>query len=355
MENYIFHTIIIGFILVNSKSAKKILVINTKYLGDLIVCTPALRALRKSFPGSFISILVRQEYKDVLTGNVNIDEIIPFDFSIKKMHGFERLKLEYDFVRYIRQKKFDIAVSLQSGDRYAEWLFLAGAKIRIAPKKQNLNFLLTKKVEVYEDTISYLDYYLKIIEASGAAADGKQTEFYLDNNFKDWSESFRNEHDIGNDELLVGIHAGASEPTKIWPIENFRELVDKLIADYRLKIILFVGPAEKNIVGYFLNLRNMKVITADTSGNIQQLAWLIHLCKLFIANDSGARHVAAALNIPSITLFPEDKLSCWKFYEEKENQHFIIGKRNSLDQNKMFLDGIKVETVYNKAKEILPD
>ncbi len=344
---------IIGLILINSKTAKKILVINTKYLGDLIVCTPALRALKKSFPDSFVSILVRKEYKDVLTGNPNVDEIIPFDFSVKKIHGLRRLKLEWKFVRYLRLQKFDAVVSLQSGDRYAQWSFFSGAKIRVAPKKQSMSLLLTKKVEVYEDTISYLDYYLKIAEAFGASADGKQTEFYPDRNIKSWFESFIGKHNIDHDDRLIGIHAGASEPTKIWPLDKFEKLIERLLTDHELKIVLFIGPAEKKIAERFSEMRNNRIIIADTSGSIQHLAWLINSCKLFIANDSGARHIAAALNVPSITLFPEDKISCWKFYEEIGSQHFIVGKRNMRDPNNMFLDSIEVDTVYEKAKEIL--
>lgn len=337
----------------NNKTVKKILVINTKYLGDLIVCTPALRALKKSFSNSSISILVRQEYKEVLTGNPNVDEIIPFDFSIKKIYGLERLKLEWQFVRYLRRQKFDAVISLQSGDRYAQWSFLTGAKIRVAPKKQNMSFLLTEKVEVYEDTISYLDYYLKIAEAFGAVADGQQTEFHLDENFRNRSETFNSEHNFSNDNRIVGIHAGASEPTKIWPLENFENLIEKLLTDHKTEIVLFVGPAEKKIAERFSQIQNSRIIIADTSGSIQQLAWLINLCRLFIANDSGARHIAAALNVPSITLFPDDKISCWKFYEELRNQHFIIGKRNMSNPANMFLDSIDVDTVYEKVKEII--
>ena len=258
MKNSIFHLLIIGFTLLNNKNIKKILVINTKYLGDLIVCTPAIRALKKSFPDSSVSILVRQEYKNVLTGNPNVDEIIPFDFSIKKIYGLERLKLEWKLVRYLRQQKFDAVISLQSGDRYAQWSFLTGAKIRVAPKKQNMSFLLTEKVEVYEDTISYLDYYLKIAESFGASADGKQTEFHLDNNFKTWFESFIGKHNVNRDDQLIGIHAGASEPTKIWPLEKFENLIEKLLADHKVKIVLFVGPAEKRLPNDFHKVRTVE-------------------------------------------------------------------------------------------------
>jgi ADP-heptose:LPS heptosyltransferase len=325
--------------------------INTKYLGDLIVCTPALRAVRKSFPGSRISLLVRKEYKTVLSGNQNIDEIIPFDFSVKKLKGMERLKAEWNFVRLLRGKKFDAVISLQSGDRYAEWAFLSSAKVRVAPRKQSLSFLLNKKVDVLEDTISYRDYYLKIAEAFGAVSDGKRTEFYLDENFRNWFEEFISMNKFGGDDFIVGVHAGASEPSKIWPFGNFIEVIRLLKENPKAKIIMFAGPAEKKFFTGFKSSKN--VILADTSRDIQQLAWLLKSCRLFIANDSGARHIAAALNVPTITLFPEDKLSCWKFYDESEEQYFILGRSNRSNSKKMFLDGIDVNVVFEKAKEIL--
>lgn len=334
-------------------SPQKILVINTKYLGDLIVSTPALRALRKSFPAALITLLVRSEYKDVLAGNPNIDEIIAFDFSIKTIKGWGRLKAEYAFVKLLRREKFDTVISLQSGDRYAQWAFLSGAGRRVAPEKQNLSFLLTDKVKVYEDTISYLDYYLKLVLASGALENGRKTEFILDENNRGWLSGFLDNHGIKNEDTVVAIHPGASEPTKIWPLENFINLIDRLLENPGMKIILLLGPAELKLAGCFGNGKKGKIITADTSDSIQKLALLIARSDLFISNDSGARHIAAALDIPSITLFPEDKTSAWKFYEDLGSQHFIKGKRNSGEHEKSFLGSIDPATVYSKAIEIL--
>ena len=339
--------------MLNNESIKKILIINAKYLGDLIVCTPAIKSIRNSFPQASISVLVREEYKNVLAGNPNINDIIPFDFSLKKVNGWKRIKAELNFVKLLRSKKFDAVVSLQSGDRYTEWAFLSGAKLRVAPKKQSMSFLLTNKVEVYEDTISYLNYYLQIAEAFGGKAVDRTTEFYLSKDFKEWTDEFKLKTRISDEDILVGIHPGASEPSKIWPFENFSKLIELLLMDARIKVLLFGGPAENKLMEKFQNGFSERLILADTSEDIQQLAWLINECKLFIANDSGARHIAAALKVKTLTLFPEDKLSCWKFYDEEDGHYFIIGKRNVEESLKMFLNGIEVEKVYDKAKQIL--
>jgi heptosyltransferase II len=338
---------------VNKLTPQKILVINTKYLGDLIVSTPALRALRRSYPSASISLLVRSIYAGVLKGNPNVDEIIGFDFSIKKWGGLKRLKAEYGFVKQLRRRNFDTVISLQAGDRYTQWAFLCGAKRRIGPGKQNMSFLLTDKVAVYEDTISYLDYYLELALAGGAKENGKKTEFVFDGSGNDWLNGFLTRHGIVNNDTIVGIHPGAGEPARIWPLENFIALINRLLENKKLKVILILGPGELNIADRFNSGFSERVIIADTSESIQNLALLIRKSDLFISHDSGAHHLAAALDVPSITLMPEDKITTWKFYDELKSQHFLIGKKNSTDPENQFLDLIDPSTVYSKAIEIL--
>jgi ADP-heptose:LPS heptosyltransferase len=338
--------------LLKKSQPQNILLINLKYLGDLIVCSTAIKAVKSSFPNSTLSFLVRNEYKDVLKGNPNLHEIISYDSSIKKQGRLKRFLSELNFIFFLRSKKYDAVISLQAGDRYAIWSFLSGAKIRVAPIQNNFAFLLTKKSNVWEDKMDYLNYYLNIVEDFGAKRNGIATEFRLDKKFKYWAEEIllNNKFDINT--ILVGIHPGASEPTKIWPFDNFQTVVSRLTDFENVKVILFLGPAEQKMK-YLISGLNEKVFVVDTSENIQQLAWLINNCMLLICNDSGARHLSAALNIPTITLFPEDKILPWKFYSEDHKQFFLIGKRNTNSYKKSFLDGIEPGEVINLAKNIL--
>lgn len=314
--------------------------------------TAAIRAIKQSFPDSVIALLVRSEYKDVLLGNKYIDGIITYDLSIKKIKGWERLKTEFNFVKYLRDKKYDAVVSLQAGDRYVFWSFFSGAKVRVAPIENNFGFLLTTKAKVFEEKISYLDYYLKIAEAFGAEIVTKKLDFTPDEKYRNWVEEFLFTKKILPQDKIIGIHPGASEPTKMWPIENYLQLVDIISKDVNTKVILFLGPMEKK-KSIFNDVLKNKVVVADTSESIQHLAWLLSKCGLLICNDSGARHLAAALKTPTITLFPDDKLIPWKFYTEEEKQFFILGKRNTSNPGKPFLDSITVEDVFHKVKEIL--
>lgn len=342
----------IQFGLMKQNQPKNILIINLKYLGDLIVSTAAIRAIRRNFPESVITLLVRSEYKDVLCGNNNLDKIITYDLSTKKLKGLERLNAEFKFLKYLRRNKYDAVVSLQAGDRYVFWSFFSGAGIRVAPIENNFGFLLTTKTKVFEEKISYLDYYLKIAESFGAEIVTKELDFTPDESLENWAEGFLRTKEITEQDKIVGIHPGASEPTKMWPTENYLKLIDLISADANIKVILFLGPMEKKNRIYDDVLKS-KVVVADTSGNIQHLAWLLSKCSLLICNDSGARHLSAALKTPTITLSPDDKIIPWKFYTEEEKQFFILGKRNTDNPGNPFLDSITVEDVFQKVKEIL--
>lgn len=329
---------------------KNILLINFKYFGDLIVSTPAIRSIKTEYPSAKLTLLTRQEYSNVLQGYEFLDEIISFNPSVKKQKGLKRIKQELNFIKMLRSKKFDSAISLQAGDRYVFWTYFSGASIRVAPIQNKFAFLLTGKVNVYEEKISYLDYYSKIAEAFGATIISKKTDFPLNADFSKWTYDFLNRNKISKDDSIIGLHPGASEPTKKWPIENYLKVCESLAEKH--KVILFLGPAEKEL--FRIDEKYKELITiADTSENIQHLAWLISKCSLLICNDSGARHLSAALKVPTITLFTDDKIVPWKFYSEEDKQYFILGKRNTINISNPYLDGIKVEDVLKKIRDIL--
>jgi len=331
---------------------KNILVINLKYLGDLIVSTVALRAIRSSYPESKITVLVKDDYKDVLRGNKNIDEIISYDFSIKKLKGFARLKSEFNFLKNLRSYKFDAVVSLQAGDRFVFWSFLSGAKIRVAPIQNSFSFLLTHKADVYEDTISYMDYYLKIAQEFGAKRDGEATDFVLEEKYTSWSKAELNEKDVSNNCKLICIHPGAGEDSRKWKIENYAALIKKISTETSCRVMILLGPQELKQKTMFESIASCNSVI-DVSGNIQHLAWVLKKASLLIAMDSGARHLAAALKIPTLTLIPDDKVTTWQFYDEVDNHFFISGKRNTLNPANQFLDMIEVDAVFNKVKKIV--
>lgn len=334
----------------------KILVINIKYLGDLIVSTPGIRALRKAQPDAEIVFLVRKEFKAVLENNPNLDRIITFDPGMKGNSSLKKYNDGIKFINKIRDEKFDVVIALHPGDRIAFWSWFSGAKLRIAPGKQSFEFLFNKLVDVREDSISYLEYYNKIFETFIGKIDSAKTEFFISAADVKWANDFLTANNVDHVDTLIGIHPGASEPTKVWQSKNFAELIVRLHDKENIKLLLIEGPQDKNICSEIAAQLNNNIIIRFTSTEIAKTAALINKCKLFITHDTGTRHLSIAVETPVLALLPEDNLRYWNFYNDLSIHHSLIGKRYIAGQNsgeKSFLDGIPVDSVYCKAGEIL--
>lgn len=331
----------------------KILVVNTKFIGDLILSTPGLSALREKNPDAEIVLLTRKGYEGTLKNNPNVNRIISFDYGIKKKNFVKRVVDEINFIRSIRSENFDCVISLLPGDRIAFLAWFSGAKIRVAPRKQAFNFLFNILVDVEEDSISYLNYYNKLISAFTKEPINGKTEFFVTTQDEVWADEFLNKSNVDKNDLLIGIHPGASEPTKIWPSENYTELIHKSLSIDKAKILLIAGPNEEKIVEQIYNDVQNNDLLFYNSNNINLTAALIKKCKLFISNDTGTRHLSVALKTPVIALMPEDNKKCWNFYEDSDSHFVITGKRQFPNEGLPFLGSISVEKVFDKVREVL--
>lgn len=328
------------------------MVVNTKFLGDLIVSTPALRFLKEEYPRSELILIVRKEYRKAFENFPYIDRIIPFDAGLKHKKGLTALKRGFDFILKLRKEKPDVFIALHPGDRPALWAFLSGAALRIAPKKQNLSFLINKKIDVNEDSIKYIDYYNRIVEHGSRKVKSNKTDFFVPEEDDLWAENFLRENNFKDGEFLI-VHPGASEKSKVWQIDNYIELIEKLLKEAGCKILILAGPQDKencNLISESLKDKNLVVYK---SGSITKSAALIKKSQLLVDNDTGTRHLGAALGVKILALLPEDNLDYWNFYEGV-NHHFIAGKRIN-DGEKSYLGGIEVETVYKKIVDLLGD
>ncbi len=334
----------------------KILVVNIKYLGDLVVSTPGIRSLSKTYPDSEIVLLIRKGFEPVFKNNPYVKRIISFDTELKGNNSIKKFFSGINFIFKIRKEKFDLVIVLHPGDRTAFWAWFSGSKIRIAPAKQSFSFLFNRPVNVEENSISYLEYYNNIITSAGVKIDSNKTDIFFSDEDKNWMNDFMTHNNILTNNLLIGIHPGASEPSKIWKVENFILLIKRLLWKPEIRIILFEGPQDKeicsNIKNKFEEERKIYFVNTD----ILKVASLISKCQLIISHDTGTRHLAVAVQTPVLALIPEDYERCWNFYSEVNNHFTIFGKRN-LSQSelkvKYFLDGIDVEVVYEKIGHLL--
>src|SRR5208337_3447071 len=152
-----------------------ILVRGVNWIGDAVMTVPALRALRKSYPGATISLLVKPAVIPVFEGNPDIDEIIAYDEKFKGIIGKFRL------ARLLRKKKFSMAVLFQNAFEAAMIARLAGIPRRIGYNRDRRGFLLTDPVPFNGDDrkVHHIRYYLKLLASAGIRADFGEPVVYL--------------------------------------------------------------------------------------------------------------------------------------------------------------------------------
>lgn len=284
----------------------KILIRATNWVGDAILALPALRAVRKRFPDAGIAIVARPYVADIYRNQEICNQLIPYD--PKGLHagffGRERLAAE------LRAQKFDVALLLQNAFDAAWLAWRARVPERIGYARDGRGILLTKAVPIPrhgEIPAHEKFYYLELLRRVG------------------WSDSLQDETFIGlhvpeekrrrADEFLckcgvrqgarrIAIGAGASYGSaKCWPPSRFAEVANRLQSQADADVILFGTAAEARVsTAISAEMRQPPIdLTGKTA--IADLPALLSQCHLFIGNDSGAMHVAAAVGLPVVAVF----------------------------------------------------
>jgi len=267
---------------------------------------PALRAVRKRFPDAEIALVARPYVADIYRDQEICDQLILYD--PKALHsglsGRERLASE------LRDLKFDTALLLQNAFDAAWLAWRARIPERIGYARDSRSFLLTKAVPVPrigEIPVHEKFYYLELLRRAGWL-DSVPDESFIDLRVP-WEKSTSAEEFLRNfgarpGAMRIAVGAGASYGSaKCWPPSRFAEVVNRLQSKADADVVLF-GTAGEATVSMAIS-REMRRPPIDLTGktSITHLPALLSRCHLFIGNDSGAMHVAAAVGLPVVAVF----------------------------------------------------
>ena len=279
---------------------KRFLLIRTDRIGDVILSTPAIRALRDAYPNSFIAMMVAPHAKDIVEGNPYLDEAIIYDKDKKQKGLIGNLK----FVLGLRKKKFDTALILHPTIRVHLLTYLSGIPNRIGYDKKAKRFLTTKLP--YEKRLGQkheVEYALDVLRAIGITPAQKELFMPLSAEAQWQINGILMESGITPRQKIITVHPAASCPSKIWPPERFAKLIDSLSTTYGLKTVLISGPKDIEKAKMVLKFMHTKPVTFFGNLNLKELAALLKRSSLFISNDSGPVHIACAVKTPVIAIF----------------------------------------------------
>lgn len=265
---------------------RKILTLGYRHVGDTLFTFPALCALKKTFPEAEISCVLGSAAASLLESHDAVEDVI-----VLSRNAF-REKIEIR--SKLKKEKFDAAVLFQHTYLNAFLVFALGIPVRAGLDWKGCGRLLTHKIP-YDGAWHEAERYLRIVKLLGADG-GKKYVLNITGQERDEAKKMLKGLNIGENDIVAGLFPGTSEKWKIkrWKEERFARLAAELYKTYGAKILVFGGKEDKPCVQQVVSGISSQVIDLCGKITLRQLAAVSSLCHVFISNDTGPMHVAAA-------------------------------------------------------------
>ncbi|MBI2658917.1 glycosyltransferase family 9 protein [Candidatus Woesearchaeota archaeon] len=275
----------------------KILIVQLWGIGETILTLPAIEALKAKFPHAEMDVLATPRNKDVYFNNKSMDSIIPI-----KLNPFS---IALFILKNI--KKYDLAIDME------EYLNIS-AVISFCVGKKIVGYSHGARAKLYDVKIRYNDRqhavqtFLDLVRSLGIDYNfEKLPKLNFSRNDKNFVDKFLKNNGIKRNDFAVCVAPGAAESAKarMWPYKRYAELCEELIAKNNAKVIFVGNSDEIQLIESIQKSIEKKDKTINTAGKItlNQLFYLISRCRLFIGNDAGPMHIAAAQSIKTLGLF----------------------------------------------------
>jgi ADP-heptose:LPS heptosyltransferase/GT2 family glycosyltransferase len=304
-------TVFAGHPLFRHADIKRILVVKVDHIGDFVTAIPAIRRLKQIFPAAAIHVLASRAARALAETESCIDEFIEFEFfhavserGPKQISNDEYQALHDQLAPY----GFDIAVDLRkhldTRDvlRYTPARFLAGFDymgqfpfLDIALQWEGDRHLERKRSHVSDDLVN-------LIEAIGTAGAAERTKLPRPPADRRPPEFLPDEARRLFDRPVVAVHPGVGNAMRQWPAEHFAALIDLLVEQNAVNALLIGGGEEAELAAEVLGrvANRNRVVSVVGLTSLRQLPELLAACDLYIGNNSGPKHVAAALGVATI-------------------------------------------------------
>jgi ADP-heptose:LPS heptosyltransferase len=334
---------------------KNILVVSSTAIGDTVMSTPAIRAIRERYPNAKIIAHFNIKNMELFENNPHIDGIIPYYGGWKNF---------FKTIKEFRKHKFDVAVILHGNEPQATPMaYLGGARFIVkVPIPKKFGFLISNKNNGFEDPWKHhaIDVRLKTVSFIGCNNSNKEMVLKVDEGDRIRILNLLKNYGITPDKKLIGFQVGAANKFKMWTHEKFIELGKRLLNyDKNIFILILGSKEEKNLCNYIRDSIRENVLSLAGILSMKELKSLIGNLQLLVTNDTGAMHIAVALKIKTVSLFCPT--NAWGVGPVQDlHLHKIIQKDRPCNpclskgcKNPFCMDLISEDEVFDAAKELL--
>lgn len=324
---------------------KSLLIVSVTGMGDSLWATPAIRALKKTFPDVFIDLLTNEPWIPLFENNPNLNAV----FSYQK-----KWYLQWKTILKLRSFKFDKILVFHANKDFARvQCYLNYGQIW---GLQNFSWIPEDCQVLIDTPVHAIQKRLKLLEKIGVKADGSHMDLILAEKAKKEGISFLEKIGFAQNEYVY-VNVGASSNIRRWPSERFMGIIERFLDETQLNVVLGAGPTEGDWVEFLVKKFNTGRVISTRKLPLAVDAFIIGKSRITITSDTGPMHLAFAQRVPTIALFgathpdysgppnPKDE-NCFLILSKDYQGHL---KFNQNDRPNPFL-GITEEMVWEKVE-----
>ena len=287
---------------------RNILVIDFGQLGDVVLSLPALRAVREKFPLAKITIAAGKPSGEIVRMSGYADATIEVD-RVAMRDGFRPLSILriLSVVKDVRQRKFDFVIDLHSFSETNLLGFLSGAPKRLFARRRGrsidflANFRPQPPLETTNRVRHQVDRYLDVLKPLGIESADRAPRLATKADDDREVDRLLRKSKADTGVPLVGLFPGAGHEERRWPLHRFAQLAETLLHGDGVRPVIFLGPEERHLVSDIRSRFPSEVVVLDRL-TIPQLAAALARLAVFVSNDTGPMHIAAAVGTPVVIL-----------------------------------------------------
>jgi len=277
-----------------------VVVIRLRSVGDAVLTTPALRLLKAARPDLHVTVVMDEPLAGLLEGSPDVDRVL----AVARGRTI-------DAVKSIRAEKPELCLNLHGGVSSAWMTLFSGAKLRVGYGHYPKSFVYNRRIPRAQEILG-----LSQNAAVHTAEHHASAMFYLGVERSEIPPARLYAPSAQRSERYAVLHVAATYHTKAWPIKRYVRLAEAMQVEMGIRPVIIAGPGADQLLGAFPRETETK---ANLS--IEQMKSLIGGARLFVGNDSGPAHVAAAFGVPSVVLFGSSSSELWGPWR---NRHEVV-------------------------------
>lgn len=282
---------------------QKVLIIKLQYVGDTLGIVPVVAALKRHAPELTVDVLIHKKCAELIAHHADIRKVWVYDRSETQKSFSLTVAYHLPLLRNLRREKYDIVIALTQGDRAFFISFATGAPLRLTYK---VNSIATKIMNAFTDQITerrhFIELDVDILSYFGIETREIELNIPIPEDLRTRMYNRLNLAATSGDPI-VAIHPGARKKMRQWKPERFAQIAARIRNDAGASIVLLGGPGEKKLIGDIEQRMGFPAALTSCDLSLLEMAAVFAQCNLFIGNDSGPGHIAAAVGCPTLSLF----------------------------------------------------